>query len=56
MMLSKAIRPKTKAELIRALQQSSIRSFDIYEAGDIPKMPSPARLSRDSVTVIVLRS
>lgn len=56
MMLSKVITPKTKAELIRSLQQSPFRSFDIYEGQQIAKMQTAARLTRDGATVIVLRS
>lgn len=55
MMLSKVITPKTKAELIRSLQQSQFRSFDVYEGREILKMQSAASLIRDGATVIVLR-
>lgn len=56
MMLSKVLTPKTKAELIRSLQRSQFRSFDIYEGREIAKMQTVARLARDGATVIVLRN
>jgi len=40
---------------IRSLQQSSFRSFDVYEGREILKMQTPARLTRDGATVILLR-
>lgn len=54
-MLCKTVMPKTKAELIRALQAASFRSFEIYE-GDQTRMGSLARLAKFGDTVIVLRS
>ena len=54
-MLSKTVAPKTKAELIRALQAASFRSVEIFEQGSIKLMPSVDRLKRDQATVIVIR-
>ena len=54
-MLCKTVKPKTKAELIRALQAASFRSFEIYE-GEQPVAGRPARLAKLGDTVIVLQS
>lgn len=54
-MLSKTVAPKTKAELIRALQSASIRSFEIFELHQISNIPSPGEMKRIGATVIVLR-
>jgi len=47
--------PKTKQELIQAIQRSAIRSFDVYEGQDLSKIPSRSDLERTKATVIVLR-
>lgn len=54
-MLSKTVSPKTKAELIRALQTASFRYVEIFEQGSMTLMPSVDRLKRDQATVIVIR-
>jgi len=56
MILSKVVVPKTKAELIRSLQQAPFRSFDIYEGREIANVQTVAGLARDGATVIVLRN
>jgi len=53
-MLSKTVAPKTKAELIRALQGASFRSVDIFEC-DRLKDISLDLLKRNGGTIIVLR-
>ena len=47
--------PKTKSDLIQAIQRSTIRSFDVYEGQDLSKIPSKSDLDRTKATVIVLR-
>jgi len=54
-MLSKTVSPKTKAELIRALQAASIRSFDIFEGDQLGQLPSFSSLKRSGATIVVIR-
>lgn len=53
-MLCKTVMPKTKAELIRALQAASFRSFEIYEGEALRQLLSWQRLPKDGSTVIIL--
>ena len=54
-MLSKIQKPKTKQELIKALQSASIQSIAVYEGSDVNSMPSKSDLIRQKASVIVLR-
>mgnify|MGYP003661386325 CR=1 FL=1 len=54
-MLSKIIKPKTKAELIQSLQSASIKSVEVYEGDDLKKLPNITKLIRDGVPVVILR-
>ena len=54
-MLTKTILPKTKAELIRAIQAAPLRSFDVYDGDRLASLPAVADLRRVGATVIVLR-
>jgi len=54
-MLSKIQKPKTKQELIKALQSSSIQSITVYEGSDLNLIPSKSDLIRQKASVIVLR-
>jgi hypothetical protein len=54
-MLSKIIKPKTKAELIQSLQKANIQSFDIYEGDETSNIPSIAELKRQKASIIVLK-
>ncbi len=54
-MLSKIQKPKSKQELIKALQSAPIRSFDIYEEGELNRLPSKSDLTRQAATVIIVR-
>ena len=54
-MLSKIQKPKTKQELIRALQSASIQSVTVYEIDDLVQIPSKSELIRQKVSVIILR-
>ena len=55
-MISSLVKPKTKAELIKALQSANIASVEVYEGEDIKRVPSHARLSSHKVSVIILRA
>ena len=48
-------KPKTKQDLIQAIQRSTIRSVDVYEGQDLSRVPSRSDLERTKATVIVLR-
>ncbi|CAN1505054.1 hypothetical protein MCEREM21A_00617 [Sphingomonadaceae bacterium] len=54
-MLSKIQKPKTKQELIKALQSSSIQSIAVYEGSDVNLIPSKSDLIRQKSSVIILR-
>lgn len=54
-MLSKIQKPKTKQELIKALQAAPIKSFEIYEGSEVNQLPAKADLVRLAATVIVIR-
>jgi len=54
-MLSKIQKPKTKLELIKALQSATIKSFEIYEGPELNKLPAKSDLIRQGTTVIVIR-
>lgn len=54
-MLSKVLKPKTKQDLVKAINQANLASFDIYEGNDISKMPSKNDLTRTNAVVLVLR-
>lgn len=53
-MLTKAVAPKTKAELIRALQAASFRSVEVFERDGLATLPTVDRLRRANSTIIVL--
>lgn len=53
-MLSKIQKPKTKQELIKALQASPIKSFEIYEGSEVNQLPAKSDLSRNNVSVILV--
>lgn len=54
-MLSKIQKPKTKQELIGALQSASVKSVTVYEGADINLIPSKSDLFRQKASVIVVR-
>ncbi len=54
-MLSKIQKPKTKQELIKALQSATIKSFEIYEGPELNKLAAKSDLIRQGATVIVIR-
>jgi hypothetical protein len=54
-MLSKVQKPKTKQELIKALQSVPVHSVTVYEGSDVNLIPSKADLVRQKASVIILR-
>ena len=54
-MLSKIQKPKTKQELIKALQSAPIKSFEIYEESEVNQLAPKSELARQGSTVIVIR-
>ena len=54
-MLSKVQKPKTKQELIKALQAAPIKSFEIYEGSEVNQLPAKSDLIRQGATIIVIR-
>ena len=54
-MLSRVQKPKSKSELIKAIQSAQVQSVAVYEGTDINQLPSKADLIRQSATVIILR-
>lgn len=55
-MLSKVQKPRTKQELIKALQSASIQSVTVYEGSDLNLLPSKMDLIRQKASVIIVRS
>lgn len=53
-MLSKIVKPKTKQELIAALQKAVFTKFEIFEDSEIDKMPTKAELVRSGSSVLIL--
>lgn len=53
-MLSKVQKPKTKQELVKAINQANLASFLLYEGNDIPKVPTKQDLTRTNAVVLVL--
>lgn len=53
MLISRAA-PKTKSDLLTAIQQASIRRISIFEDAEIRKLPSSNELQRKRASVIVL--
>jgi hypothetical protein len=54
-MLSKVHKPKSKQDLIRAIQSAPIKSFKVYEDTEVNQLPSKADLIRQGSTVIVIQ-
>lgn len=53
-MLSKIQKPKTKQELIKALQSAPIKSVVVYEGSDLNGLPAKADFVRQGASVIVV--
>lgn len=54
-MLSKIQKPKSKQDLIKALQSAPVKSVEIYEGSEVNQIPAKADLIRQGATVIVIR-
>lgn len=55
-MLSKIQKPKTKQELIKALQSASIRSVEVFEGDSLANLPAKLDLIRQKATLIVVKN
>ena len=53
-MLSRIQKPKTKQELVKAINQANLASFHLYEGNDISKVPTKHELTRTNAVVLVL--
>lgn len=53
-MLGKTIMPRTKSELIAAIQRAPFRSVEVFEGDRLGGLPAADRLRRSGATVIVL--
>jgi hypothetical protein len=54
-MLSKVHKPKSKQDLIRAIQSAPIKTFKVYEDTEVNQLPSKAELVRQGATVIIIQ-
>ncbi|WP_397587632.1 hypothetical protein [Sandarakinorhabdus limnophila] len=54
-MLSKVHKPKSKQELIKALQSAPIKTFKVYEETEINQLPPKSDLVRQGSTVIIIQ-
>lgn len=54
-MLSKVHKPKTKQELIKALQSAPIKSFEIFEGSEVNQLPTKSALCRNNISVILVK-
>ena len=54
-MLSKVQKPKSKSDLIKAIQSAPVQSVAVYEGSDINQFPSKADLIRQKASVIIVR-
>lgn len=54
-MLSKLQKPKTKQDLLKAISQANLASFDLYEGNNLARVPTKYDLTRANAVVLVLR-
>ncbi|WP_445948326.1 hypothetical protein [Sphingorhabdus sp.] len=54
-MLSKIQKPKSKQELIKALQSAPIKSVAVYEGKSLSDVPSVSEMIRQKVSVILVK-
>lgn len=54
-MLSKVQKPKTKQDLVKAISQADLASFELYEGTDLTRVPSKYDLTKANAVVLVLR-
>jgi hypothetical protein len=55
LMLATITLPKSKGELIQALQKANFQSFVVYEGDGLNQLPSKLDLTTTKATVIVIR-
>lgn len=53
-MLTKSVGPKTKAELIRALQSAAFTNVEVFEGERLGSLPPLAELKRKRASAIVV--
>jgi hypothetical protein len=53
-MISQIQKPKTKPQLIKALQAANVASVHVYEGDELASLPSKAELSRRRASVVLL--
>lgn len=54
-MLSKVQKPKSKSDLIKAIQSAQVQSVAVYEGSNMNLIPSKSDLIRQKASVIILR-
>ena len=54
-MLSKVQKPKSKSDLIKAIQSAQVQSVAVYEGSNVNLIPSKSDLIRQKASVIILR-
>jgi len=54
-MLSKVQKPKSKSDLIKAIQSAQVQSVAVYEGANMNLIPSKSDLIRQKASVIILR-
>ena len=53
-MLTTVQKPKTKQELIKALNQANVKTVMVYEGSDLRGLPSKDMIERSKQTVIII--
>ena len=53
-MLSKVQKPKSKSDLIKAIQSAQVQSVAVYEGSNVNLIPSKSDLIRQKASVIIL--
>lgn len=54
-MLNKIQKPKTKQDLIKAINQANIKSISVYEGDEIKRIPRSDLDPKSSYSIIILR-
>ena len=53
-MISTIQKPRTKAELLKALQSANVAYVEVYEGADLSRLPAKTDLVRRKATVVIL--
>lgn len=53
-MISTIQKPKTKTELLKALQTANVASVEVYEGAGLSRLPAKTELARRKASVIVV--